>query len=325
MTDIFSFMYDKYHLPDKPKLFESFSGIGCQRIAFDRLGIDYEMVGISEIDKYALQSYMAIHGDTKNYGSICDIKGKDLPQIDVFTYSFPCTDLSKAGKQKGLNDTRSGLVYEVLRILQELKVEGRLPNVLIMENVVDLVQTKFIRQFQQIQLELEQLGYTNYTQTLNAKNYGVVQNRDRVFMVSILGEYSYEFPRPIILNKCLNDYLVDDPELNTYLSEKMIACMYSPKAEKYSRAKAFEGGITDGNSIARAITTRVNSMRPTDNFIKTEKGIRRLTLIECWRLMGISDNDFYKVREVTGKIQMYKQAGNGIVVDVFMAIIKNLI
>ena len=88
--DIFGFMYDKYKLPETVKLFEAFSGIGCQRMAFDRLGIKYEMVGFSEIDRYAIQAYNAIHGETKNYGSICDINGADLPEIDVFTYSFPC-------------------------------------------------------------------------------------------------------------------------------------------------------------------------------------------------------------------------------------------
>jgi len=271
--DIFGFMYEQYHLPNKLKLFEAFSGIGCQRMAFDRLTIDYEMVGISEVDKDSILSYGAIHTDmhditqkltkeemvtilqkkkvgydfkkkkntinmhkkreiiekyfiadqlSHNYGDISSIDGKDLPQTDIFTYSFPCTDLSKAGKQKGLNDTRSGLVYEVLRILQQLNDLDRLPKVLIMENVVDLVQTKFIRQFQAIQLELEKLGYSNYTEILNAKNYGVAQNRDRVFMVSILGEYSYEFPKPIKLEKRLKDYLEDNVDEKYYLSDKAL-------------------------------------------------------------------------------------------------------
>ena len=397
-------------MPNKPKLFEAFSGIGCQRMAFDRLGIDYEMIGISEIDKYALQSYMAIHGDTKNYGSICDIKGKDLPQIDVFTYSFPCTDLSKAGKQKGLSDTRSGLVYEVLRILQELKVEGRLPNVLIMENVVDLVQTKFIRQFQAIQLELEQLGYTNYTQTLNAKNYGVAQNRDRVFMVSILGEYAYEFPKPTKPEKRLKDYLEDNVDEKYYLSDKLLNFFIgnSIKNELNGNGFRFKPHQEFESKAAFAMTTNTGS-RMDDNFIQireaTEKGyaeakigdsvnltqpnsktrrggvgkqisqtlttqsqigtvehsglylhdseafrkddlvgmsrclkankhdagvndglrIRKLTPLECWRLMGISDDQFHKAEKVCSNSQLYKQAGNGIVVDVFMAIIKNLI
>ena len=220
--NIFELLHERYKLPVKPKLFEAFSGIGCQLMAFKRLGIEVESIGFSEIDKYAIQSYRAIHGDIKNWGSITDIQGADLPQIDVFTYSFPCTDLSKAGKQKGLTDTRSGLVYEVLRILHELDEVGRKPQVLIMENVVDLVQSKFIKQFQEIQVELEQLGYTNYTQTLNAKNYGVAQNRDRVFMVSILGDYYYEFPQTIQLEKRLKDYLENEVASNYYLSDTAI-------------------------------------------------------------------------------------------------------
>ena len=122
--NIFELLHEPYHLPTKVKLFEAFSGIGCQRMAFERANIDYEVVGISEIDKYALKSYEVMHGDCPNFGSITEIKGQDLPQIDVFTWSFPCTDLSKAGKQKGLTNTRSGLVYEVLRILQECKFSG---------------------------------------------------------------------------------------------------------------------------------------------------------------------------------------------------------
>lgn len=213
--NIYEFLSERYVLPKKVRLFEAFAGIGCQHMAFNRLGIEVEMVGISEIDKYAIASYNAIHGQTKNWGSICDIKGQDLPEIDVFTWSFPCTDLSKAGKQKGLTNTRSGLVYEVLRILREATNK---PKVLIMENVVDLVQSKFIREFNEIQAELERLGYENHTQTINAKDYGVAQNRDRVFMVSILGGGYYEFPKPFKLEKRLKDYLEESVDERYYLS-----------------------------------------------------------------------------------------------------------
>ena len=266
---IFEMLNEKYVLPNKPKLFESFSGIGCQRMAFDRLGIDYEMVGISEIDKYALQSYMAIHGETKNFGSICDIRGSDLPQIDVFTWSFPCTDLSRAGSQKGLQGgTRSGLVYEVLRILHECNEIGNKPTVLIMENVVDLVQTKFIREFNEIQLELEQLGYKNYVDTLNAKEYGVAQNRDRVFMVSILGDYYYEFPKTFKLEKRLKDYLEDEVDEKYYLSEKALNC-FTDMADRNGliRGDRFNPHDVEKSQYAFAITTLAGS-RATDNFIK---------------------------------------------------------
>lgn len=321
--NIFELLSERYTLPEKPRLFETFSGIGCQRMAFNRLGIEVEMVGISEIDKYAIKSYMAIHGETKNWGNICDIHGEDLPEIDVFTYSFPCTDLSKAGRQKGLTNTRSGLVYEVLRILHELDHEKRLPNVLIMENVVDLVQTKFIKQFQEIQLELENLGYSNYTETLNAKDYGVAQNRDRVFMVSILGEYYYEFPRPVLLNKRLKDYLEKNVDDKYYLSEKMLSYFTNNSKVNENKGNGFRFKPQNGNLPASAITTKEGS-RMDDNFVESESGTRRLTPRECWRVMGVEENDFNKASLVCSDTQLYKQAGNGIVVDVFAAIIGTM-
>lgn len=370
-TNIFEILNEKYVLPKKVKLFEAFAGIGCQRMAFNRLGIEVDPIGISEIDKYAIASYNAIHGDTKNWGSICDIKGQDLPQIDVFTYSFPCTDLSKAGKQAGLNSTRSGLVYEVLRILQELKVVDRLPKCLIMENVVDLVQVKFIRQFQEIQLELEGLGYSNYAQTLNAKNYGVAQNRDRIFMVSVLGDKYYEFPKPFTLTKRLKDYLEANVDERYYLTDTFIKAM-NAESGKFNRSERFEQSTHNdiNNAVGFTISTKAGS-RPTDNFIsepiagqyqpkdrdynknKTKREeqfetrsdelsnsiltkdiknmlieppirIRKLTPLECWRLMGIDDTDFTKASQVCSNSQLYKQAGNGIVVDVFSAILSTM-
>lgn len=217
--DLFQQTKPRYSLPNRPKLFESFAGVGMQRMGFDRLGLEYEMVGISEIDKHAIQSYMAIHGETPNYGDITKIKGEDLPQIDVFTYSFPCQDLSVAGKGKGMKEgTRSGLVYEVIRILRELKEFDRLPGVLIMENVTAILNKKHIDGFEKIKSEIEELGYTNYVDKLNAKNYGVAQSRDRAWMISVLGDYYYEFPKPIPLEKRLKDYLESEVDEKYYLS-----------------------------------------------------------------------------------------------------------
>ena len=259
--NIFELLNERYVLPKNPKVFEAFSGIGCQRMALNRIGIDYEMVGISEIDKYAIQSYNAIHGDTKNYGDISKIES--LPEIDIFTWSFPCTDLSKAGKKKGLTNTRSGLVYEVLRILTNTKQK---PKVLIMENVVDLVQTKFIEEFNEIQFELENLGYSNYVETMNAKNYGVAQNRDRVFMVSILGKYYYEFPKPIPLEKRLKDYLEEDVDEKYYLSDKMMQYVTDTKDRNgFVRGDRFNPHDEE-SEYAYTITTNAGQ-RATDNFI----------------------------------------------------------
>jgi DNA (cytosine-5)-methyltransferase 1 len=381
--NIFELLLPRYKLPSKPKLFESFAGIGCQRMALDKLGIDYEVVGISEIDKYALASYKAMHNECPNLGSITDIKGKDMPKTDIFTYSFPCTDLSKAGQQKGLNtDTRSGLIFEVLRLLHEMQEHNKLPQVLIMENVVDLVQVKFIEQWKEIQFEIEEMGYTNYTFTMNAKNYGVAQNRDRVFMVSILGNYYYEVPKPIPLDKRLKDYLEPNVDESYYLSDKMIKYISTDNGkwtgnqvptinkEIASTINTGEGSRrTDAsNYIADELPSNyelqvimineatvkgyaeahdgdgVYLNRPhqkrgvvQDQMIQTIKTsgddvgvidnmrIRKLTPRECWRLMGIDDSYFDKASQVVSKSQLYKQAGNGIVVDVFAHILKELL
>ena len=153
----------------------------------------------------------------------------EIPPCDIFTWSFPCTDLSKAGKQKGLSGTRSGLGPEVIRLLEATKDK---PKVLLMENVPDLLSPKFRDGWQEIYNEIESLGYTNYVEVLNAKNYGVAQNRDRVFMVSILGEYAYEFPKPIELTKRLKDYLEDEVDEKYYLSDKTISRISNWKAQQ---------------------------------------------------------------------------------------------
>ena len=118
--NIFELLYPRFYF-DKSKpirIFEAFSGVGCQAMALKRITDNYELVGFSEIDVHAIKSYQAIHGEVKNYGDITMMG--EIPPCDIFTWSFPCTDLSKAGKQKGLSGgTRSGLVYEVLRLLRD--------------------------------------------------------------------------------------------------------------------------------------------------------------------------------------------------------------
>ena len=200
------------------RVFEAFAGYGSQSIALRNLGIEYEVVAISEIDKYAIKAYEAIHGPTNNLGDICKIDPKDIPNHDLFTYSFPCQDLSVAGKQAGLGKgTRSGLLYECEKI-----IEAKKPKYLLLENVKNLVGKKFKSQFDEWLGYLEDLGYTNYWKVLNAKDYGVPQNRERVFVVSILGEHKpYEFPKAIPLDKCIADILEDKVDEKYYLSKEI--------------------------------------------------------------------------------------------------------
>lgn len=276
--DLFDVMYEDFRF-DKPiKTLTLFSGIGFQEMGMDLAEIPYEMVGTSEIDKFAILSYAAIHTDylklrddydfpnkeemvdhlqkrniginlktgkqtitnstneetvkdfylacvlNKNFGDISKLKGEDIKsEIDLMTYSFPCTDLSKAGQQAGLScGTRSGLVYEVLRVLYELKEINNLPRVLIMENVIDLIQSKFVDEWNKIALEIEQMGYTNFTQELNGRDYGIAQNRRRVFMVSILGDHNYNYPQKVELEYMLKDYLEECVDESYYLSDRQI-------------------------------------------------------------------------------------------------------
>ena len=213
---------------NKLKVVTLFSGIGAQESALDKLEIPYEIVGYSEIDKFAIKSYTCLYGEQPALGDITKIE--ELPECDLCTYSFPCTDISIGGDKKGLidengNKTRSGLLLDVERLLDVAKAKNKLPKILLMENVKNLVSKKFKPDFDRWLSKLEELGYENYWQILNAKNYGVPQNRERVFVVSFLKELhmdNYEFPAPFKLEKRLVDVLETNVPESYYLSQQII-------------------------------------------------------------------------------------------------------
>ena len=394
------------------KVIEAFAGVGSQRMALRNLGIEHKVVGIFEIDKFALKSYEAIHGECPNLGDISKIKVEDIPQHDLFTYSFPCQDLSIAGKQKGMirGVTRSGLLYECERIIKYCK-----PKYLLLENVKNLVGKKNKPQFDEWLKFLEDLGYTNYWKVLNAKDYGVPQNRERVFVVSILGDHKpYSFPLPIKLNKSIKDILEDEVEEKYYMNKpfhlvnkkneaaelqikahRSIKSVQSPnhicptlttmqgghrepkilqvaKTEcrfdqesrvygvngisptlaardsqgpkkilisqatkkgyiemdvpgvcdlSYPNSKTRRGRVQENGKISPTLTASENGI----SYINKEYRVRKLTPLECWRLMSFTDEDFYKAKNVgISNSQLYKQAGNSIVVKVLEGIFKEL-
>lgn len=202
------------------KVFEAFSGVGAQRMALERAGIAHEVVGISEIDQFAVKSYEAIHGATPNFGDISKIKTADLPDFDLFTYSFPCTQISVQGTMAGLakgSGTSSSLLWECQRIIQDKK-----PKHLLMENVKNLVGKKFMPDFQEWIDYLSTLGYTSYWQVMNAKDYGIPQNRERVFMVSTLDEdFVFDFPEKQALTTQLRDVLEDEVAEKYHLKKEL--------------------------------------------------------------------------------------------------------
>lgn len=469
------------------RLIELFAGIGSQAKALKNLGVEFQHWYVCEWDKYAIQSYNAVHGTNFVTSDITELTAKDLNIVDIdhfnylLTYSFPCQDLSNAGKGRGMqkgSGTRSGLLWEVERLLNECT---ELPQVLLMENVPQVHGKKNINDFNKWIEFLESKGYTNYWQDLNAKDYGIPQSRNRCFMVSMLGDCTYEFPEPIKLELTLKDVLEQEVDEKYYLSgkpsmetnsselvqqvcessiEKKLVKPYDTIDYSYSNARIDEINenklkkLSSDNEISPTITTKVANFGvcvPTTSELKSklckellEKGlveegdvvrhsytnnrlnngienmgrteckeklcptldtrcdclgvvvkepselqkevcnkamekelmtpydiidytysnarlseimkgmiktknstnnqiantittnahqfgvcvpelrIRKLTPKECWRLMGFDDGDVEKASKVCSNAQLYKQADNSIVVNVLMAIFKNL-
>lgn len=198
---------------------------------------------------------------THNLVNISRVKGKDLQIEDtdnydyVLTYSFPCQDLSKAGKGMGMakdSGTRSGLLWEVERILDECVELGNLPKVLLMENVPDVIGSKNLPHFRDWRDKLESMGYKCYWQVLNSKDYGIPQNRERCFMISILGDYYYSFPREIKLPSKLIDMLETQVDEKFYLSQKAIR----GKLETKFRVTSFEGCLPQEDGCCRTLCAR---------------------------------------------------------------------
>lgn len=228
------------------RLIELFAGYGSQAIAMKRLGINFESYRMIEFDKYAVKSYNTVHNTNYDTTDIRDIHGSDLGIVDTdlyeyfMTYSFPCTDISLAGKQLGMSkdsNTRSSLLWEVERILTELKEsDSPLPQILFMENVPAVHNKKNLPDFQKWIQFLEQLGYHSFYHDLNAKDYGVPQSRNRCFMFSFLDDVRYEFPAPFSLENPLSALLEKEVDEKYYIktekAEKLIKDLIAKNIKK---------------------------------------------------------------------------------------------
>ena len=352
------------------KILELFDGIGALTKAFKILGLPHYIIDYVEIDKYAVKSYNAMHNTNFEPQDITTWD-KDI-KVDLIMHGSPCQDFSVAGKGAGGDKdsgTRSSLMYETIRIVEKLK-----PKYVIWENVKNLLSKKHRHNFDAYLETMEQLGYTNYYQVLNAKDYGIPQNRERVFTISIRNDIDkgFTFPQPQELKLKLKDMLEEEVDEKYYLSEKMVDFFYKNEQIQKEKGNGFRFNVTDGNVIAKTITTRAGC-RMDDNVIRTKnkrlhsmldniditkvqaidmynqtthdnvihtittrvndsnctaitqnERIRKLTPKECWRLMGFDDEDVEKASEVNSNTQLYKQAGNSIVVNVLEAILINL-
>lgn len=240
----------EYTTENPLRLIELFAGIGSQTQALTNIGVAHRVVAISEIDKYAIQSYEAMHGTANNLGDIRKIE--ELPDADLWTYSFPCQDISVAGKGAGIKEgTRSGLLFEVERLLRVASEKGTLPKYLLLENVKNLVSKKFKADFDKWLDFLAELGYTNYWKVLNAKDYGIPQNRERVFCVSIRGKHEpFVFPKPKKLTIRLRDMIDETVDERFYLKESTIRSIL------HSTFNSRRDSIRPGDGLANTLLAR---------------------------------------------------------------------
>ncbi len=352
---------------NKLKVLELFGGIGACSKALERLGIDYEIADYVEIDKYAVASFNAIHNTNFEPQDITQWD-KDI-EVDLVMHGSPCQDFSLAGLQAGGDEgsgTRSSLMYETIRIVKKLK-----PKYVVWENVKNLLSKKHRHNFDAYLETMEQLGYKNYYQVLNAKDYGIPQNRERIFTISIANDIDKEFifPPKQELKLKLKDMLEDEVDEKYYLNESTLINYqrnFGSKGKelnndgicdtlqaamglgggnipivsrKYGvfdtdKSKHQAGSVYDENGLSPTLDTMQGGWRQPCIEINngTKKGyvngdlrIRKLTPKECWRLMGFDDEDFDKASQVNSNTQLYKQAGNSIVVNVLMAIFNELL
>jgi DNA (cytosine-5)-methyltransferase 1 len=321
------------------RLIELFAGIGSQAKALTNLALNFEHWRVCEFDEHAVRSYNAVHGTNFVTSDITKISAADLGIADtdeftyLLTYSFPCQDLSVAGRGRGMekgNGTRSGLLWEVERLLGEC-IE--LPQVLLMENVPQVHGKKNKEHFDKWIEFLKGKGYSNYYQDLNSNDYGIPQNRNRCYMVSILGDYSYDFPEPVELDSVIKDFITDFDNPRQ-VNETLLPYFGDEWKKDYSSAngciKVFDGerqGVFNSDYNNKRIYSMygVCPTITTHNSINISELKGRLNVLEQWKLMGFTEDDYKKASGVNiPEGELKKQAGNSIVVNVLMAIFKEL-
>lgn len=340
-----------------------FSGIGAIEQALLRLKYEFIIEFACDIDPFVKKSYFANYNILEEhwFNDIHNIDGKKyLNKIDLFVGGSPCQSFSMVGKRGGLDDFRGLLVYEFIRLVDEIK-----PKVFIFENVKGLLSHDSGKTWETLQNKFNSLGYQICPKVLNAKDYGIPQNRERLFVIGFKNKRFFEFPKPMKLNIKMQDLLEDIPPIKYFLPEKGVKFVTDSKnlEKKYTQINGnialcqkanqqfnWHGDFVTQNidkyylsdsvkSYVLATGTKNFSSRPVvdleiarpllssmgkmhragiDNYITRGEKLRKLTPRECLRLMGFPDS--FKI--VVSDTQMYKQAGNSIVVDVLIHILE---
>jgi DNA (cytosine-5)-methyltransferase 1 len=310
----------------KIRVFDTFAGYGGAHFGFKKTKIPHEVVGFSEIDSYADYIYKHNHGDIKNFGDITKINPKDLPDFDVFTGGFPCQPFSQAGARLGELDTRGTLFYDIIRICSVKK-----PKIILLENVKGITTKKHTHTLEKIVSELKKIGYNVDYKVLNSKNFGIPQNRERLWIVASKKKFPKNWdisPEKVELKLKFKDLLDKKVPEKYYLTDLQIARIQELIDEDYKVKEPLCLDIynkkikRDGVSIT-ITEPHHNSLRVVEPPKKGKIVIRKLTPTETFRFMGFQ-NDEIKFGELSDS-QIYKRAGNGWDVNVASKIIKNII
>ncbi len=303
------------------KLIELFAGIGTQRKAFEEVFEQCETIAISEIDSRPLKIYQHLFNTCPNLGDITKIQS--LPKADVWTYSFPCTDLSIAGNKQGFMGKNSSLIYEVLRLLKN----SPKPQILIMENVSNLVSSKFITGFNQWISLLEEEGYNTFWLKMKASDYGGISIRNRVFAISILNNKSYVFPKKEMSQTVVKDILLP-PTAECFVDNyEYIEYPYNYK-NSIKICDYNNGGqgnrIYSINGKAITLTATGGGKGGSSGLYLRKEGLYKLSGIEMARVMGWNLDDAIKMSQVATNRELGFCLGNGIDLTVFTKIIQEL-
>ncbi len=279
---------------DKITFIDLFSGIGGFRLGMEKAG--HICLGHCEIDKFAEKSYKAMHNIKEGEwyaDDITKVSAEELPKADCWCFGFPCTDVSAAGKRQGLQGKRSGLFFEVIRLLKETKKENK-PEWLLIENVRNLLSSQKGFDFAEILIALDKVGYDTEWQVLDSANFGVPQHRERLYIIGHIRTKNRKMIFPI------------------------------QQKTRSEGMKQIEYRIFDKNGISPTIMTHGGGKYAIKVLNEKEKNARRLTPRECFRLQGFPDDYFEKAKKVNSNTQLYKQAGNSVTVNVVYEIAKKI-
>ena len=329
-------------MSNKLKVLSLFSGIGAFEKALKNQNIDYELVGFSEIDKYAVKSYCAIHNESidKSLGDITKIDIDTLPNnIDLLTHGSPCTSFSLAGKQEGGDEgsgTASSLLWYSVEIISKKK-----PKVVMWENVPNVLSKKHSHNFDRYLSVLDELGYENTYVILNAKDFGVPQNRKRLICISVLkdidivaGHYVSYLPELLMRIQYRDEKKIKDVLEDSYPDTMILTRPVRPyQIMRNSECICVGQSSNEGSQAGKVYS--IDGIFPTltagthgyaMGYIQDNKGVnRKITPLEAFRMMGFDDKDYYRAKELgLSETQLYKQAGNSIVVPMLEDIYKVL-